>query len=174
MLFFCLVFYASCPSHNFSVMSERFPVFLGKIVTSTMQQIKCLPQGNNPVNDCQFWRFISQLSRNPLKFLILTSKFVYYHWICGYINQVRVRIWYSLFQKQEENHPHQQRKNTGQGTKIFQYCTCPAGQVTYNFHLSCKHMHLSFKSVCNKEHKGVICNMTSSSWDEWSFCPLQV
>ena len=47
-------------------------------------------------------------------------------------------------------------------TKIFQYCTCPAGRVTYNFHLSCKHMHLSFKSVCNKEHKGVICNMTSS------------
>ena len=38
-----------------------------------------------------------------------------------------------------------------------------AGRVTYNFHLSCKHMHLSFKSVCNKEHKGVICNMTSSS-----------
>ena len=24
-------------------------------------------------------------------------------------------------------------------------------------------MHLSFKSVGNKEHKGVICNMTSSS-----------
>ena len=23
-------------------------------------------------------------------------------------------------------------------------------------------MHLSFKSVCNTEHKGVICNMTSS------------
>ena len=38
------------------------------------------------------------------------------------------------------------------GTKIFQYCTCPAGRVTYNFHSSCKHMHLSFKSVCNKEH----------------------
>ena len=50
-----------------------------------------------------------------------------------------------------------------QGTKIFQYCTCPAGRVTYNFHLSCKHMHLSFKSECNKEHKGVICNMNSSS-----------
>ena len=50
-----------------------------------------------------------------------------------------------------------------QGTKIFQYCTCPAGRVTYNFHLSCKHLHLSFKSVCNKEHKGVICNMTSLS-----------
>ena len=55
-----------------------------------------------------------------------------------------------------------------QGTKIFQYCTCPAGRVTYNFHSSCKHMHLSFKSVRNKEHKGVICNMTSSSklWEE--------
>ena len=52
---------------------------------------------------------------------------------------------------------------TTQGTKIFQYCTCPAGRVTYNFHLPCKHMHLSFKSICNKEHKGVICNMTSSS-----------
>ena len=50
-----------------------------------------------------------------------------------------------------------------QGTKIFKYCTCPAGQVTYNFHSYCKHMHLSFKRVCNKEHKGVICNMTSSS-----------
>ena len=50
-----------------------------------------------------------------------------------------------------------------QGTKIFQYCTFIAGRVTYNFHSSCKHMHLSFKSVCNKEHKGVICNMTSSS-----------
>ena len=32
-----------------------------------------------------------------------------------------------------------------QWTKIFQYCTCPAGQVTDNFHLSCKSMHLSFK-----------------------------
>ena len=53
---------------------------------------------------------------------------------------------------------------TWQGTKIFQYCTCPAGWVTYNFHLSCKHMHLSFKSLCNKEHKGVIYNMTSSSY----------
>ena len=45
----------------------------------------------------------------------------------------------------------------------IQYCTHPAGWVTFNFHLSCKHMHLSFKSVCNKEHKGVICNMTSWS-----------
>ena len=51
-----------------------------------------------------------------------------------------------------------------QETKIFQYCTCPAGRVTYNFHSSCKRMHLSFKSVCNKEHiKGVICKMTSLS-----------
>ena len=52
--------------------------------------------------------------------------------------------------------------NGVQGTKIFQYCSCPAGRVTYNIHLSCKHMHLSFKSICNKEHEGVICNMTSS------------
>ena len=50
-----------------------------------------------------------------------------------------------------------------QGTKIFQYCTCPAGGVTFNFHSPCKHMHLSFENVCNKEHKGVICNMTSLS-----------
>ena len=33
------------------------------------------------------------------------------------------------------------------------YYTCPTG-VTYNFHLFCKHMHLSFKSICNKEHNG--------------------
>ena len=44
----------------------------------------------------------------------------------------------------------------GQGTKIFQYSTCPGGRVTYKFHSSCKHMRLSFKSVCNEEHKGVI------------------
>ena len=42
------------------------------------------------------------------------------------------------------------------GTKIFQYCTCPAGRVTYNFHSSCKHLNLSIKRVYNKEHKGVI------------------
>ena len=52
------------------------------------------------------------------------------------------------------------------GAKIFQYCTCPAGRVTYNFYASCKPMHLSFKRVCNKEHKGVnrtalVCYMTS-------------
>ena len=54
--------------------------------------------------------------------------------------------------------------NSKQGTKIFQYCTFPAGLKTYNFHSSFKHMHLSFKSICNKEHKGVmVCNMTSTS-----------
>ena len=41
-----------------------------------------------------------------------------------------------------------------QGTKIFQYCTRPAGRVTYNFHSSCKHMHSSLKIVCNKENGG--------------------
>ena len=59
-----------------------------------------------------------------------------------------------------------------QGTKIFQYCTCPAGRVTYNFHSSCKHMLMSFKSVCNKEHKGVICNMTSLNNSSQSTCPV--
>ena len=47
-----------------------------------------------------------------------------------------------------------------EGTKIFQYCICHAGRVTYTFHSSCKCMYLSFKSVCNEEHKEVICNMT--------------
>ena len=28
-----------------------------------------------------------------------------------------------------------------QGTKIVQYCTCPAGRVTHNFHSSCKYMY---------------------------------
>ena len=49
------------------------------------------------------------------------------------------------------------------GDKIFKYRTCPAGWVAYTFHSSCKLMHLSFKSLCNAEHKGVICNMTSFS-----------
>ena len=40
------------------------------------------------------------------------------------------------------------------------------------FHSSCKHMLLSFKSVCNKEHKGVICNMTSSSNSSQSTRPV--
>ena len=61
-----------------------------------------------------------------------------------------------------------------QGTKIFQYCTCPAGRVTYNFHLSCKHMHLSFKSVYNKENKGAICNATSSSYSSQSTRPTRI
>ena len=52
------------------------------------------------------------------------------------------------------------KSHTSNRGQIFKYCTCPAGRMTYNFHSSCKHMHLSFKSVCNK---GVICNMTSSS-----------
>ena len=54
-------------------------------------------------------------------------------------------------------------KKFKQGTKIFKYCTCPAGQETNNFYSSCKHMHLSFNSICNKEHKRVICNITSLS-----------
>ena len=52
------------------------------------------------------------------------------------------------------------RRNVIRGQK---YCTCPAGWVTYNFHSPCNYMHLSFKSICNKERKGVICSMTSLS-----------
>ena len=61
--------------------------------------------------------------------------------------------------------------NKKQGTKIFRYYTCPAGRVTYNFHSSCKHMHLSFKSVCNKELQGVIRNTTSSTYFSQSTHP---
>ena len=39
-----------------------------------------------------------------------------------------------------------------------------SGRVTYNFHSSCKHTHLSFKSIWNKEHKGVI-------WLPWAILP---
>ena len=60
-----------------------------------------------------------------------------------------------------------QKENDLQGTKIFQYCTGPAGRVTYNFHSSCKHIYMSFKSVCNTENKVVICNMTS--WSNSSY-----
>ena len=58
------------------------------------------------------------------------------------------------------------------GQKYLKKCTCPAGRLTYNFHSSCKHMHMSFKSVCNKEQKGVICNMTSSSNSSQSTRPV--
>ena len=54
------------------------------------------------------------------------------------------------------------------GIKIIQYCTCPAGRVTYNFHSSCKCMHLYFKSVC-----GVIFNMTSLSNSSQSTRPTR-
>ena len=36
------------------------------------------------------------------------------------------------------------------GTKIFQYCTCPAGRVTYNSHSSCKHILCSLKEYAIK------------------------
>ena len=49
--------------------------------------------------------------------------------------------------QQQMKTPEVPKFRLGQGTKIFQYSTCPAGRVTYNFHSSCKHMHLSFKSL---------------------------
>ena len=63
----------------------------------------------------------------------------------------------------DTSYSHPSKNGIAQGTNIFQYCTCPAGRVTYNFYSSCKCMHLTFKSICNKEYKGVICNMTSLS-----------
>ena len=56
------------------------------------------------------------------------------------------------------------------GDKKFQYCSCPAGRVTYHSHSSCKNnvMHLSFKSVCNNEH---LCNTTSLNYSSQSTCP---
>ena len=36
------------------------------------------------------------------------------------------------------------------GTKIFQYRTCPAGQVTYHSQLSCKHIHRPLKEYAIK------------------------
>ena len=41
-----------------------------------------------------------------------------------------------------------------QGTKIFQFCTCPAGRATYNFHLSCKRMHSPLKMYAKKKMGG--------------------
>ena len=56
----------------------------------------------------------------------------------------------------------------GPGDKNNSILHLSAGLVTYNFHLSCKPMHLSFISVCNKEHMGVI---TSSRNSSQSTCP---
>ena len=44
---------------------------------------------------------------------------------------------------------------------VQKYFNIATWRMTYNFHSSCKHMHLSFKRMCNKELKRVICNMTS-------------
>ena len=45
-----------------------------------------------------------------------------------------------------------------QGTKIFQYC-----MSDLQFSLILQTHSLSFKRICNKEHKGVIYNVISSS-----------
>ena len=39
---------------------------------------------------------------------------------------------------------------SSQRTKIFQYCTCPAGWVTYNSHSSCKHVQCPLKEYAIK------------------------
>ena len=73
----------------------------------------------------------------------------------------RFKRWFWSVVEKMNNHERQDLVRLW--TNIFPYCTCPAGRVTYNFHSSCKHLHLYFKRVCNKEHKGGISNMTSSS-----------
>ena len=56
--------------------------------------------------------------------------------------------------------------------KYFKIALVLEGEWLYNFHSSSMHMHLSFKSVCNKEHKKATCNMTSSSNSSQSTRPL--
>ena len=78
-----------------------------------------------------------------------------------------------------------------QGTKIFQYCTWPAGRVTYNFHSSCKHMQCPLKGYAIKNIRTSLSNSCQSTRPtgrmfgkkyssfpdftrnyEWNFCPL--
>ena len=60
------------------------------------------------------------------------------------------------------------KEQSDQDSYCLEYTCTRQGQK------SCKHMHLSFKSVCNKEHKGVLCNMISysnsfqSTWKNYS------
>ena len=50
-------------------------------------------------------------------------------------------------------------KNSAGGKNIsILHLSCRTSD--YNFHSSCKHMFLSCKSLCRKEHKGLICYMT--------------
>ena len=56
---------------------------------------------------------------------------------------------------------------TGTGNKIFQYCTCPAGRVTYNFLSSCKPIHLSFKGVCTKEYRSTSLSQSPREWQKY-------
>ena len=98
----------------------------------------------------------------PFVFLILANISIFYCLVICKKNDNYILV--TILTKRAQPAAHH-------GTKIFKYCTCPAGRVTYNFHSSCKHMHLSFKSVCNKENKGVICNRTSSSSSSQSTHP---
>ena len=97
----------------------------------------------------QLWRKKTTADNNKkLKKKILKTTLEFFQF-CDKKNQRKKSI---------EKFPRMQNKAVTwlQGTKIFQYCTWTAGRVTYNIHSSCKHMHLSFKNICNKVHKGVI------------------
>ena len=58
-----------------------------------------------------------------------------------------------------------------EGQKYFNIALVLQDECITIFRSSCKHMHLSYKSVCNKEQKGVICNMTPMSNSSQSTYP---
>ena len=104
--------------------------------------------------DKQAWVPISKNWENKIVNIFLPIfKFKNLFWMFKRMVSIRRFFWLPtkyvlvLFVWFDSLHP----TNNLQGTKIFQYCTCPAGQVTYNFHSPCKHMHSSLKIVCNKE-----------------------
>ena len=69
--------------------------------------LETLLQGHNGRSKAAFTEFVSA------PYMPDSHKFVHYHWIRVFINQARaeiahVGIRYRVFQKQEENHLHQQ------------------------------------------------------------------
>ena len=92
---------------------------------------------------CAQWDSSFEHSKHMLKWLVRKYLKLYTENFCSFVH---LNLWLGLY-------PHKIAvyaclKSDFTGDWIFQYCTCPAGRVTFNFHSSCKHMHLSFKSVC--------------------------
>ena len=133
------------PKHMFNLMNKKIITILAKLILLNwpyhMLSIHCHKAR---------WQFCAW----PCLILTWSSSFSVFLSVLSSVWTLRT-IWKAGAKSQITKLEH--------GTKKFKYCTCPAGRMTYKFHLSCKHMHLSFKSLCYKEHKGVICNTTSSS-----------